>query len=391
MQRILNSPYVTVVLLVVSVLAITGVFTNKPQPVRSFFLPVEHIEPEERIDTLHIYSPAGYFTDDFLDNFADLSNSNVVISIFDTTDEMVRHILAGRSFDIVVAQDYAMQKLAKAGKLMRIDSRRIPNYLNIDSRFRELDYDYMHDFAVPYFWGSVGITYNKNYSTGIPLSWDDLFNPAKIRHNRYRISLIDDRRTTMGIALIASGLDPNTTNEEEIRRAVMNLCGILPYLGGIYFHDIDQLFETEQMVIGMTWSADAAFASYTNKKIRFSLPSEGSIFFIDNLVIPENSSRKSLAHAFINYMLDPKIAASLTNDNFTANPVTHSRRFIRRIILKGPAYKNPFLSGSTYILEDIAEADAIYERFWYTFTDSARVIMAEKDEVRRNDDRFFVF
>lgn len=345
----------------------------------------------DRTDTLRVYTFPNYFTDEIISQFEDRFNIDVVIEYYDSNEEMVEYLRQGKIVDVIVPTDYIVAFLSREGFLEPIDRTKLPNYEFLDGRFREMDYDYANQFSIPYFWGSVGISYNQNYVMGLPLSWDTILDPAKVGHLRNRISILDDVRMSMGISLISLGYSPNTRNEDEIAEATQRLIDIIPYLRMINSENLEDDFKTEDVVIGMYWSGSSAKAVNDNRNLRYILPAEGSIFFVDNLAIPINSTAKTIAFEFINYLLDPMVAAQLTNQNFFANPVTHSRRYIDRLILKGPAYKNPFLSPNIYVIEDLEEATPIYQKYWDMFKDSADVKMNQDTRILRTEDRILLF
>jgi spermidine/putrescine transport system substrate-binding protein len=345
----------------------------------------------DRTDTLRVYTFPNYFTDDIISQFENRFNVNIAIEYYDSNEEMLLNLREGKVVDIIVPTDYIVAFLSREGFLEPINRTKLPNFEFLDGRFQEMEYDYANQFSIPYFWGSVGITYNQNYVVGLPLSWSMILDPEKVGNLRNRISILDDVRMTIGISLISLGYSPNTRNEEEIAEATQRLMDIIPYLRMMKSENLEEDFNSEDIVIGMYWSGSSAKAVNDNRNLRYILPSEGSIFFVDNLAIPINSTAKTIAFEFINYLLDPMVAAQLTNQNFYANPVTHSRRYIDRLILKGPAYKNPFLSPNIYVIEDLDEFTPIYQKYWDMFKDSAAVRMNQDVRVFRADDRILLF
>lgn len=345
----------------------------------------------DRTDTLKVYTYPNYFTPEIIDQFEDRFNVTVNIEYYDSNEEMIDQLRQGKIVDIIVPTDYVVAFLSREGFLEPIDRSKLPNYEYLDGRFREMDYDYSNQFSIPYFWGSVGISYNQNYVMGLPLSWDTILDRNLVGHLRNRISILDDVRMSLGVSLISLGYSPNTKNEEEIAQATQRLIDIIPHLRMINSENLEDYFKTEEIVIGMYWSGSSAKAANDNRNLRFVLPAEGSIFFVDNLAIPYNSLGKTIAYKFINYLLDPMVAAQLTNQNFFANPVTHSRRYIDRLILKGPAYKNPFLSPNIYVIEDLGETTLLYQKYWEIFKDSAAARMDHDVRVTRTEERIMLY
>jgi spermidine/putrescine transport system substrate-binding protein len=390
LTKLLRSPGFSITTVIVLVLLVSwyrnpGFYTS----VRDSYLANNTVT--ERTDTLRLYTFPNYFTDDILNLFENRFNVDIRVEYYESNEEMMSMLQQGKIVDVIVPTDYIVAFLSGEGFLEPIDRSKLPNYEFLDGRFREMDYDYANQFSIPYFWGSVGISYNQNYVMGLPLSWNSILDPTQVAHLRNRISILDDIRMSIGISLISLGYSPNTTNEDEIAEATNRLIAMLPYLRMIKSENLEDELTTDEVVIGMNWSGSSAKAANDNRDLRFILPSEGSIFFVDNLAIPVNSTGKNLAFQFINFLLDPMVAARLTNQNFFANPVTHSRRYIDRLILKGPAYKNPFLSPNIYVIEDLGDAAALYEKYWQMFQDSSAVLMNHDMRLIRTEDRILLF
>lgn len=389
-NKLLKSPVFSITFVIILMLVV--VWYRNPDlytDVRdSYTTPQDSID---RTDTLRVFTFPNYFTDEIIAQFEDRFNVDVVIEYYDSNEEMIAKMQQGKQVDVIVPTDYVIAFLAREGYLEPIDRSRLPNYEFLDGRFREMDYDYANQYSIPYFWGSVGISYNQHYVMGLPLSWSTILDASKIGHLRNRISILDDVRMTIGISLISLGYSPNTENEDEIALATQRLIEIIPYLRMINSENLEDNFKSDEVVIGMYWSGSSAKAANDNRNLRFILPSEGSIFFVDNLAIPINSTGKNKAFEFINYLLDPMVAAQLTNENFFANPVTHSRRYIDRLILKGPAYKNPFLSPNIHVIEDLGEATLLYLKYWAMFKDSAAVNMKHEVRIMRTEDRIQLY
>ncbi|MCH8494422.1 MAG: spermidine/putrescine ABC transporter substrate-binding protein [Balneolales bacterium] len=385
-NKLISSPPFSITVIIILILLVVWyrnpeIFTN----IKETYTATQNLT--DRTDTLRVYSFPNYFTDEIITQFEERYNVEVVIDYYDSNEEMLARMQQGKKADVIVPTDYVVAFLAREGYLEPIDRSKLENYKFLDGRFQEMDYDYANQYSIPYFWGSVGIAYNQHYVMGLPLSWDTILNPEKIGHLRNRISILDDARMTLGISLISLGYSPNTKNEDEIALATQRLIDIIPYLRMINSENLEEDFRKDNIVIGMYWSGSSAKAANNIRNLRFILPSEGSIFFVDNLAIPINSTGKTLAFEFIDYLLDPKVAAQLTNKNFFANPVTHSRRYIDRLILKGPAYKNPFLSPNIHVIEDLGEATLLYLKYWDMFKDSAAVNMKHEIRIMRTEDR----
>ncbi|MCH8566689.1 MAG: spermidine/putrescine ABC transporter substrate-binding protein [Balneolales bacterium] len=331
----------------------------------------------DRSDTLRVFTYPNYFKDPLIAEFAQKHRTVVKVEYYYSNEELIDSLLAGNIYDLIVPTDYVVQFLSRNNLIQRIDRQKLSNFRLIDDRFRELDYDYANQFSIPYFWGSVGIVYNQQFVMGLPLSWNDFFDPERSSYLGRSLSILDDMRMTIGVSLISLGYDPNTIVEEEIAEATERLYNIIPQLRMIESEELVAPLVNEQITMGLNWSGSSAKVAPMNTDLRFILPSEGSIFFVDNLSIPSNAINPDMAHRFIDFFLDPVIAARLTNKNFFPNPIINSRRYIDRRILKGPAYKNPFLSRNIHSIRDVGEFDILYQQYWQAFRDSAMSVIEQ--------------
>ena len=385
-DRILSSPFYTfLAILVIFIMFLSAIFPDDAVIV----IRIATFNDTEEVysDTLRIFTFTEYFDHgNTIKNFEEKNKVKVIKQTYTTNEQLIDSLDAGVSYDLIVPSDYTVTKLSKEGKIQLIQRELITNYDLIDLRLREMEYDVGNMYSIPYFWGAIGLMYDTRHVTNPPLSWSAIFDTTEIVRMRYSISMLDDPRMTLGISLISLGYDPNTTNEQEIAEATNQLIQLAPYLNALQSDGLEEQFKSENINLAVNWSGNSAYVANRNSNVRFSMPAEGSIFFVDNLSIPANAKNPDIAHEFINYLLDPKIAAELTNSNFYPNPITESRRYVDRIIIKGPSYINPFLSTNISSNKDLGNSDTLYTLNWRRFiTEYNRVDLSEKRMQSMND------
>lgn len=390
---ILNSPGFTIGIIIVIILVVVLYnleATKTMMPGTENFS--EFVSTSD--DTLHVFTFAEYFHEDILRDFSRQHGIHVKVTLYGSNEELRDSLLAGNSYDVVVPTDYMVTEFINLGLIREINKENLDNYQNIDVRFRELDYDFGNNFSIPYFWGAVGLMYDNKYVLNPPLSWKALFDTTEIKQVRHRVSVLDDPRTTLGITLIANGHSPNTINPELISAAADSLIKIAPFLGDVKSDGFDTNFSNGSLYMSMNWSGSAALATSMHSSVRFSMPAEGSIFFVDNLAIPRSAQKVDEAYKFIDYLLNSQNAAAMTNTNFYPNPVTQSRRYIDRMILKGPAYFNPFLTANSNIhfTKDLGSADTLYTYHWQRFRNAYETISSSKGQnQQRGENRIILY
>lgn len=367
MKRLFNSPTFSVILFLGIVISAIVYFSRAH--VFQFIQQTSESKTTQLIssDTVHFATWPEYFNPKFLSEIESDLDITIQLTLFHTNEELYDLIVSGKKFDVIMPTDYLVEKLVSEDIIKPFDHRLLSNYEKIDSRFKDLEYDYFNRYSIPYFWGVVGLMYNNNQVVNIPNSWPSAGDSTLLRSYINRFSILDDPRVSLGIALINLGYNPNTTNEDEIKQAANFLIKSLPIIGIVRSDGLEESFLSEDIYFGVNWSGSAGKLSSIQPNFRFLLPPKGSLFFVDNFAIPSTSRQDTLAYRLIDYLLNPKVAAKLTNDNYFANTVSDSRRYINRMILKGPSYTNPFFSTNMYTIKDLGETDTVYIQEWERF------------------------
>ncbi|MCL6459291.1 MAG: ABC transporter substrate-binding protein [Gorillibacterium sp.] len=257
--------------------------------------------------TLTIYNWGDYIDPDLIAEFEEQSGTKVIYQTFDSNEAMMTKISqGGTTFDVAIPSEYAISKMKEDNLLLPLDHSKLPGLVNIDSRFMNLDFDPGNEYSVPYFWGTVGIIYNPELTGDITFtSWNDLWSD-KLRN---QILLLDGAREVLGFSLNSLHYSLNDTNEDHLQQAKKKLQTLTPNIKAIVGDEIKMLLANEEAAVGVVWSGDAAEIMDENDKLDYVVPDEGSNVWFDNMVIPKTAKNLEGAHAFINFMLDPEIAA----------------------------------------------------------------------------------
>jgi spermidine/putrescine transport system substrate-binding protein len=261
-------------------------------------------------NTLTIYNWGDYIDPELIEQFEKESGIKVIYQTFDSNEAMMTKIKqGGTTFDVAVPSEYAISKMKEDDLLLKIDHAKLPNLKHIDPDFMNLSFDPDNAYSVPYFWGTVGIIYNPKMVGDLTFdSWDDLWDES-LRNN---IFLLDGAREVMGMGLNSLGYSLNDTNEEHLQEALAKLSELTPNVKAIVGDEIKMLIANEEAAAGLVWSGDASEIMDENEDLDYVVPQEGSNLWFDNMVIPKTASNLEGAHAFINFMLNPEVAAQNT-------------------------------------------------------------------------------
>ncbi len=264
-------------------------------------------------DTLKVFNWGEYIGEDVIENFEEEFGVTVIYENFLSNEEMYTKLQTGDSYDVLVPSDYMIERLIQEDMLQPLDLSLIPNIDNLAEGVKNLPYDPNNEYSVPYFWGSVGIVYNKN---NVPLELLEEQGFAIMQKTDYkgRIYMYDSERDSFMIALKALGYSMNTSNEDEINEAYEWLVQINQTMEPAYVTDevIDYMANGVKD-LAIVYSGDAAYILSENEDMGYYCPEEGTNLWSDAMVIPANAENPKLAHEFINYILS--YDASYANSN----------------------------------------------------------------------------
>ncbi len=258
-------------------------------------------------NTLTIYNWGDYIDPALIKKFEKETGMKVIYQTFDSNEAMMTKIeQGGTTFDIAVPSDYAINKMKQENLLIPLDHTKLPNEKYLDTRFMNLSFDEDNKYSMPYFWGTLGIIYNKKMFPDKNFdNWDSLFDPEL----KNQILLIDGAREVMGLGLNSLGYSLNDTNEAHLEEALLKLEKMTPNVKAIVGDEIKLLMADNEAGVAVTFSGEASEMLSENEDLDYVIPKEGSNLWFDNMVIPKTAKNVDGAHQFINFMLKPENAA----------------------------------------------------------------------------------
>ena len=255
-------------------------------------------------ETLHIYNWGEYTGENIIKDFEEETGATVVMENFDSNEQMYIKVANGESYDLLVPSDYMIQRLIEEDYLQKLDKSKLDCMDKLVDEVKGLPYDPNNDYSVPYFWGTVGIVYDKNKVDIEDLEMEgfNIFLDEKYKGDIY---LYDSERDSFMMALKALGYSMNTESEAEINEAYEWLVKCVQTMKTEIVTDeiIDNMAQGRK-ALGLIYSGDAAYVMAENEVMGFYLPKEGTNLWSDAMVIPKNAKNPELAHAFINYATD---------------------------------------------------------------------------------------
>lgn len=310
-------------------------------------------------NTITIFNWGDYIDEDLIDQFEEETGMKVVYETFDSNEAMLTKIQqGGTSYDIAVPSEYTIEKMIEENLLIPLDHSKLPNLKNIDERFMNLSFDPGNKYSVPYFWGTVGIVFNRDFTGDIEFtSWNDLWNP-KLKNN---ILLTDGAREVIGMGLNSLGYSLNDTNKEHLMEAKAKLDSLTPNIKAIVGDEIKMLMANNEAAAAVVWSGDASDMMSENENLDYVVPIEGSNLWFDSMVIPKTAKNIEGAHQFINFMLDAKIAAQNTEYVCYSTPNKEALKYMPEEMVNDERfYPPPELTEKLEVYENLGKRNLAY-------------------------------
>lgn len=272
------------------------------------------------VQQLTVYNWGDYLAPEVVERFAARpGGASVTQDFFLSEGELFAKLQANAAYDLCVPLDYQLSRLQQHGLIRALDLKLLPGVGNLNKKFppwtaRADRGGAVH--AIPYLWGTTGIGYDSDKITAPPTSWKALFD---LRYAG-RISVIDSKGDVFDQALLASGMDINSTDKAALQAKVFPMLKDQKQILRAYDSN-----PARALVSGETWlaqidSGDLMRARASKPSLRYVIPEEGAAYWVDYLAMPAAAAHAELAHALIEFLLDPEIAAINANFLHFATP-----------------------------------------------------------------------
>jgi spermidine/putrescine transport system substrate-binding protein len=311
---------------------------------------------------LHVYTWADYMKPELVERFQNEFKCKVVVDTFDSNESMYAKLKAGATgYDVIFPSSYMVRLMWQQGMLQKFNPALLPNRANVDPEYLKIAMDPGLEHSLPYMITYTGIAYLGSRVTNAEPS----FAMFDRRDLAGRMTMLNDMRETLGAALKFLGLSLNTTNAAELAQAKDVVIRWKKNLAK---------FENEQYKTGLAsgefllvhgYSGDILQVRQENKDIRFMLPREGFSISCDDMVIPVTAKQPALAHAFINFLHDPKVAAENTEFVQYLCPNSASYPLLSEEIRNDRTlFPTPEVRAKGEVIKDLGPQNPMYVKVW---------------------------
>ncbi|MCE9683306.1 polyamine ABC transporter substrate-binding protein [Halomonas sp. M5N1S15] len=322
-------------------------------------------------DEVRVYNWSDYIAPDTLEKFTDQTGIRVIYDVYDSNEVLDAAMLSGRSgYDVVVPSNHYLTRQVSAGVYRELDHDKLPNMANLNPELMD-DLEFIDPgsrHSIPYMWGTNGIGYNVERVEAIlgedaPVdSWALIFDPevtTALKEGGCGISMLDSGDEMLSPAMAYLGLSPLSEETADLEAAGDLIAAVRDNI--TYFHSsryISDLANGDICVAAgysgdIFQAADRAEEAGRDFTIAYSIPKEGAALWFDMMAIPADAPNPDNAHAFINFILEPEIAAAITEYVVYANPNVAANEFLDPDILNDTSiYPDQEVMDNLYVAEE---------------------------------------
>lgn len=331
---------------------------------------------------VNVYNWSDYIDPAVLKEFTQQTGIKVRYDTYDSNETLETKLLAGHSgYDVVVPSAYFLQRQIQAGVFRKLDNSKLPNLKNAwpEIAKRLAAYDPGHQYGVDYMWGTTGIGYNvkavrERLGPNAKIdSWGAVFKPENLAKLKdCGVHMLDAPTDIMPAALHYLGLDPNSTKPADLERAADLLIKVRPSVRKFHSSEYINALAGGEICFAVGWSGDILQARNRAKEAKngveivYVIPKEGAQMWFDAMAIPKDAPHPEAALAFINFMLDPQVAAKNSNYVAYANGNLASQKYIDKAVLNDPGvYPDAATIGKLYTVSAWGpRAQRLVNRLW---------------------------
>jgi putrescine transport system substrate-binding protein len=312
---------------------------------------VKRVRAEDKV--VNVYNWVDYIGETTLEDFRSATGIEVVYDTYDSAEVVEAKIMAGSTgYDVVDFSSTSLPRFIGAdASFQKLDKSKLPNWKNLDETVVKYlaARDPGNQYAIPYMWGTVGITVNmdmvKERVPDAPIDTMDLIMKPEIIEKLADcgVNILESPVDVIPMVLAYLGKDPNSEDPADLEEVVKAFAPVRQYIRSFDAANYLNALPNGELCVSNTWSGDYATAKTRAEEaglslnLAYNVPKTGSGLWVDAWVIPKDAPHPENAHAFLNFMMDAEVAAKCVNFTNYASGVAAARQFIDKKVLEDPA------------------------------------------------------
>lgn len=292
-------------------------------------------------NTLTVLNYGKYLEPEVLEMFEEETGIKVEYEEYVSPENMYTKYRAGAiDYDLICTSDYMVEKLILENEVLEINYDHIPLVSNLDQTYFDFSksFDPENKYSMPYFFGTVGILYNKEMVDEAKVnSWSILWDETYSQ----QIIMSDSVRDSFMVALKLLGYSLNTTDDDKLQEAEDLLIQQKPLVYSYLVDEAQDEMIAENAAMAVVYSGEAGYAMELNDKLAFSVPEEGSNMWIDSWFIPKSANHVENAEKFLNFLCREDISMMNFDYVYYATPNIKTREALDTDIQESPTIFPP--------------------------------------------------
>ena len=289
---------------------------------------------------LHLFTWTDYTAPDLLTKFTKETGIKVTVDTYDSNETLLAKLQSGvRGYDLVVVTNDFVRIFVADHLLEKVDAAGMPNFKNLEPRWRHRSWDAAAEYTVPWQWGTTSFTYNTAVYPAKVDSLATLFKPPAVF--RGKVGMFGSPSEVINLALLYLGHPPCDGNAADLQEAEALLMAQRPFVLSYDSDDIIDRLAAGKLMMSEQWSGDAERARMENANLRYVYAKQGGIGWMDNLAVPVAAPDLANARLFMNFMMDPANAAIESNYTGYQNAVSGSAQYLMPDLAEMPEFNPP--------------------------------------------------
>ena len=281
-------------------------------------------------DQLNMMGWADYISPDNIAAWEGMTGAKLVYDSYASNDEMYSKLqLAGGNsgYDLGMNTDFMIALLIKGGLIDKLDKSLLPNAGNVRPEIANPEFDPGNEYTLPKSWGSEGFIYDKSVITREMKTWGDFLSAIREEASG-RASLLDDPLAIAPL-LWSNGESWNTTDDSALKDVEAKVEELGKHIKTFNSYPVTDV-ASGTVVLAQCWNGNArqAIDQSQNPNLVFVYGAPITEAWLDSYHLPVGGQHRKAAHSWINYVLDPKIAAQEITYTGFLSPVTGAEQHL---------------------------------------------------------------
>jgi spermidine/putrescine transport system substrate-binding protein len=261
---------------------------------------------------LQIYNWFDYLPQELIDKFSEKYDVKVSMDTYDSNETLLSRIKAGvRGYDIAVPGDYMVAILIEEGLLEKVEPNKLENFKHMNPDWVDVYFDPGREYSIPYQWGTTAFMVDTNVYDGDIDTLAILFDPPE--ELKGRINMLRDVNDVLNAGLRYLGYPRCNSDPAQLRELNDLLVGAKPYWLSFNSDGAKEVLASGDAAAGMIWNGFGMRARMERPSLKYAFPKEGFTAWMDNVVVLKDAPNIENAKKFMNFLLEPENAATLTN------------------------------------------------------------------------------